>query len=59
VFWGENRAVTTMTFGDRKSTGGMKAPYSIITTVGDRILDEMLFDEVTVNPKLTKTDFGR
>ena len=59
VFFGADRAVTTTAFADRKSTGGMKAPYSIIATAGERIVDEMLFDEVAVNPKLTKTDFGR
>ena len=59
VFWSPDKTVLTTTFTDRRSTGGMKAPYSIITTAGDRILDEMLFDEIAVNPKLGKADFGR
>jgi hypothetical protein len=59
VFFGVERAVTTTAFADRRSTGAMKAPFSIITTAGDRLVDEMLFDEVTVNPKLTKADFSR
>jgi len=59
VFFGPDRAVFTTTFTDRRSVGGMKAPYSIITTSGDRIVDELLFDEVAVNPKLTKADFSR
>ena len=59
VFWDADHTVTTTVFADRKSTGGMKAPYSIITTAGERIVDEMLFDEVAVNPKLTKADFSR
>jgi hypothetical protein len=59
VFWDANHAVSTMTFSDRKSTGGMKVPQSIVTTVGDRVVDEMVFDEVSVNPKLTKADFSR
>lgn len=59
VFWDGDRTVLTTAFSDRRSTGGMKAPYSIVTTAGERILDEMLFDEVAVNPKLTKADFSR
>lgn len=59
VFWGADRTVTTMAFADRKSTGGMKAPFSIVTTAGDRIVDELLFDEIAVNPRLTRADFSR
>src|SRR3954470_16453797 len=59
VFWSGDRTVLTSSYGDRRSVGGMKVPYSIVTTAGDRIADEMLFDEVVVNPKLTGADFGR
>jgi len=59
VFWDGDRTVLTTTYANRKSVGGMKAPYSIVTTAGERIVDEMLFDEVAVNPKLTKADFRR
>jgi hypothetical protein len=59
VFWGANRTVVTTTYADRRSTGGMKAPYSILTTAGDRIVDELVLDEVAVNPSLSKTDFSR
>lgn len=59
VFWGADRTVLTTAFTDRRSVSGMKAPYSIITTIGDRIVDELLFDEIVVNPKLTKADFSR
>ena len=46
-------------FTDHRSVGGMKAPYRIITTAGDRGVDELVFDEIAVNPKLTKADFSR
>jgi hypothetical protein len=59
VFWGANRTVVTTAYADRRSTGGLKAPYSIITTAGDRIVDELVLDEVAVNPSLSKTDFSR
>ena len=32
----------TTLFTDRRSAGGMKAPYSIVTTTGDRIVDELI-----------------
>ena len=59
AFWGGKRIVWTTTFTDRRSTGGMRAPYSIVTTAGDRIVDELMFDEVVVNPSLSKADFIR
>jgi hypothetical protein len=59
VFWSGDRTALTTAYTDRRSTGDMKAPYRIVTTAGDRIVDELSFDEVTVNPKLTKTDFSR
>jgi hypothetical protein len=59
VFWSGDRTVLTSAFSDRRSIGGIKVPYAIVTTAGERIVDEMLFDEVVVNPKLTKADFSR
>jgi hypothetical protein len=59
VFWGPGRTVLTTSYADRRSTGGMKAPFTIVTTAGDRIMDELLFDEIAVNPSLSKTDFSR
>jgi hypothetical protein len=59
TFFGPDHAVMNIAFSDRRSTGGMKAPYKIVTTAGDRVIDELLFDEVTVNPSLSKADFVR
>lgn len=59
VFWSGDRTVLTTAYDDRRSTGGMKVPYHIVTTAGDRRVDELTFDEVTVNPPLTKADFRR
>jgi len=59
VFWGSDRSVLTTSYADRRSTGGMKAPFSVVTTAGDRIVDELLFDEIAVNPSLSTTDFSR
>jgi hypothetical protein len=60
VFWSGDRAVLTTAFTDRRSAAGIQVPYSIVTTAGaDRMVDELLFDEVVVNPPLTKADFSR
>ena len=57
--WGANHLLLATVFTDHRAVGDMKVPYHIVTTAGDRIIDEMVFDEIEVNPKLTKTDFGR
>ena len=60
VFWSGDRTVLTTAYTDRRAAGGMQLPYSIVTTAGaDRVVDELLFDEVTVNPPLTRADFSR
>ena len=59
VYFGADRIVTTTTFSDRRSNGGLKVPCSIVTTVGERIIDEMIFDEIAINPSLNKADFSR
>ncbi len=60
MFWSGDRAVLTTAFSDRRSVGGVQIPYSIVTTAGaDRIVDELRFDQVAVNPPLTKADFSR
>jgi hypothetical protein len=59
VCWSGDRTALTTAFTDRRSVGGLQVPYSMVTTGGDRIVDELLFDEVAVNPPLTKGDFSR
>ena len=59
VFWGGDRTVLTSAFLDRRSIGGINVPFRISTTAGERSVDELLFDDVAVNPALTKTDFSR
>jgi hypothetical protein len=59
IYWGADRAVVTGTLLDRKTTGGVKLPYRIVTAAGDRIDDEMSFDQVVVNARPGKGDFAR
>ncbi len=57
--WGAERVLLTTLFTDHRSVDGMTVPYRIATTAGDRIVDELVFDTIVVNPKLTKADFTR
>jgi hypothetical protein len=59
VYWSGERTVLTSAFSDRRKVGGMQVPYAIVTTAGDRRVDELTFDEVIVNPPLTANDFRR
>jgi hypothetical protein len=45
------------TFHDRRAVG-IKLPYHVVTTAGDRVVDDISFDEIRVNPPLSKTDFA-
>ena len=49
----------TMTFRDRREIGGLKVPFHITTTAGGRVIDELLLDQVLVNPEIGKGDFKR
>lgn len=57
VFPGNDRSEVTITFEDRRVTGGLLMPYHINTTAGSRVLDDLRFDEIQVNPELGKGDF--
>ena len=56
---GTNGATVTMTFADRRQTGGMLMPYRITTTNGVRLVDELSFTQVLINPEIGKGDFKR
>lgn len=57
--WGSNRVLLATVFTDHRPAGDMNVPYHIRTTAGDRIVDELVFEQIEVNPKLTKADFTR
>ena len=59
VYMGANKTPTAMTFGDRHPVSGFDLPYRITTTAGDRVLETITFDEILVNPELTRADFSR
>src|SRR5258707_2232476 len=57
VFPGVKQEPTAMAFGDRRTVGGFDLPYLMTTTVGSRVLERVVFDEILVNPELSKADF--
>ena len=48
-----------MTFSDRREVAGLLMPFRIVTTSNGHVLDELVFDEILVNPELSKSDFKR
>ena len=54
-----DHATFTMTFADRRPTGGVLMPYRITTLNGDRVVDELSFDQILINPEIGKADFKR
>jgi hypothetical protein len=57
VFPGAKQEPTTTAFGDRRTVDGFDVPYLMTTTVGNRLLERVAFDEILVNPELSKADF--
>jgi hypothetical protein len=49
----------TMTFADRREVSGLKVPFHVTTTAGGRVIDELRFDQVLVDPEIGKGDFKR
>lgn len=47
----------TMTIVERQASGGYRLPSHIVTTSGDRVIDDVTFDEIAVNPRFGKADF--
>lgn len=56
---GTDHATVTMTFADRRPTGGVLMPYRITTVNGDRMVDDLSFDQILINPEIGKGDFKR
>jgi hypothetical protein len=56
---GSDRGTWTITFADRRSTGGVLMPYRITTMNGDRVVDDLSFDQILINPEIGKGDFKR
>jgi hypothetical protein len=48
-----------MLFQDRRDVDGLVLPYRITTVINDRVVDEMIFDEIIVNPELSVEEFTR
>jgi hypothetical protein len=49
----------TMTFEDRRDVNGLKLPFHVTTTAGGRIVDELILEQILVNPEISKSDFKR
>jgi hypothetical protein len=52
-----DKSAVVVTFGDRRRVGNLLLPFHITTTSAGRLFDELLLDEILVNPELSKRDF--
>jgi hypothetical protein len=46
-------------FSDRRLVGGLLMPYRIVTNGRGSVREDLRFDEILVNPELSKADFAR
>jgi hypothetical protein len=51
--------IWTTVFSDRRAVGGLLMPYRIVTTGRGTVREDLRFDEILVNPELSKGDFRR
>ena len=51
--------IRTLTIVERKSVSGYRIPSHLTISLGDRVLDDLTFDEIAVNPKFGKADFAK
>jgi hypothetical protein len=51
--------IWTTVFSDRRAVGGLLMPYRIVTTGRGMVREDLRFDEILVNPELSKGDFRR
>lgn len=56
---GADKNEIVITFEDRRPVDGLKLPFRVTTMTGKSLTDELLFDQILVNPELGKNDFKR
>jgi len=59
VVYRSGDGIRTMSIAERRSSGGYTLPSRIVTTVGDRLIDDLTFDTIAVNPRFDKADFAK
>lgn len=57
TYFEKGSASTVMSFADRRPVGAFMMPFRVSTQVPQRVLETLMFDDVLVNPPLTKGDF--
>src|SRR4029450_1914490 len=58
-YTGQDKNAVVVTFSDRREVAGLLMPFRIVTTSNGRLVDELVLDEILVNPELSKSDFKR
>jgi hypothetical protein len=59
TFPSSDKSEIVLTFADRREVDGLHMPYRVTMTERGQVVDELLFDEILINPELGKGDFKR
>ena len=59
VYAAADSSPVTMTFGDRREVSGYSLPFRISIVQGSQTIEDLVFDEILVNPEIGKKDFRR
>jgi hypothetical protein len=59
VVYRSTDGIRTLAIVERKSVKGYKMPSHVTTSVDGRVMDDLSFDDIAVNPKFAKTDFSK
>jgi len=54
-----DKSEVLLKFEDRRAVEGLQMPYRVTMSERGQIVDELLFDEILINPELGKGDFKR
>jgi hypothetical protein len=57
VFFGERQVSVVVSFANRRAVDGIELPSRITTQTPDRVLETLMFDEMTVNADLREDQF--
>jgi hypothetical protein len=59
VYAGDGGGSTVVSFANRRRVSGLDLPFRVTTQTPERVIETLLFDDISVNPDLHDGDFRR
>lgn len=59
VFFGERQVSVVVSFANRRPVDGLDLPFRVTTQTPDRVLETLMFDDITVNANISESEFRR